>query len=250
MFRDQASVRGIQAGFLLALLVLWYFLTREGRVSPFFLPRPEDVWREIAKLVVTQEFWSELATTGKEFVGAFFIAIASGFAVGYLVSKTRFRVKVFDPLLTSLYCVPGIVIYPLYVLFFGLGPESKIAIGATVAFFPVTLSTIAAFSNVNALLLRAAHSMGASNWQMFRLVLVPAGFPVLVNGVRISFIIAFLAIIGCETIAGVAGLGHQIAKNAESMETATMFAYISCVILIAVSLNTVVTWLEARGQIR
>jgi ABC-type nitrate/sulfonate/bicarbonate transport system permease component len=243
-------VRAIQAGFLCVLLFAWYFLTRNGRISPFFLPPPEDVWQALTILIVKPEFWRELGTTGKEFVSAFGIAIMSGFTVGYSVSRTRFRVKVFDPLLSSLYCIPGIVVYPLYVLFFGLGPASKIAIGATVAFFPVALSTIAAFSNVNALLLRAARSMGASDWQMFHAVLVPAGFPVLVNGVRISFIIAFLAIIGCETIAGVAGLGHQIAKNAESMETATMFAYISCVIAIAFGLNAFVTWLEARGQVR
>src|SRR6185312_15455582 len=192
--------------------------------------------RQFLRVVAAGDFIADLRTTVYELLMALAIALVCGGTVGYLTSRTRFRIRVFDPLLSDLYSVPGIVIYPLYVLFFGLGPPSKIAIGATIAFFPVALSTMTAFGTVDPVLVRAAKSMGASDWQLFRYVL-PAAFPLIVTGVRMGIIIAFLAIIGSETIASLSGLGHQIVTFAESMNMTVMFAYIVFVILIALLLN-------------
>jgi ABC-type nitrate/sulfonate/bicarbonate transport system permease component len=155
-------------------------------------------------------------------------------------------VRVFDPLLAGIYSIPAILLFPLYVLFFGLGAGSKIAIGANIAFFPVVLNTIAGFANVDKTYVTAARSMGASGAQMFWSVMLPAAFPVVLTGLRIGFIIAFLAILGSETIASLAGLGHRIVTYAESMDPAKMFAYIFFAIFIAVALNGVVSYVEAR----
>ena len=110
------------------------------------------------------------------------------------------------------------------------------------------LSTIAGFGNVDRVLVTAAKSMGASDWQLFRHVLVPAALPVVLSGLRMGFTIALLSIIGSETIASLAGLGHRIVNLAENMDMARMFAYIVFVIIIAVFLNTAVSALDARGK--
>jgi ABC-type nitrate/sulfonate/bicarbonate transport system permease component len=248
--RDRLAVRGVQLGFLAAVLLLWYVVTANGAISPLLLPPLTGVAQQFVKIVVAGDFWPELGTTVYELAMAFLIALILGSGVGYLASRTRFRLKVFDPLLSGLYSIPGIVIYPLYVLFFGLGSPSKIAIGATIAFFPMALNTMTAFGAVDPVLVRAARSMGASNWQLFRFVLVPAAFPIMMIGIRMGFIIAFLAIIGSETIASLAGLGHQIVTFAESMNMNAMFAYIVFVILIALVLNSAVSSIEARGRQR
>jgi ABC-type nitrate/sulfonate/bicarbonate transport system permease component len=134
------------------------------------------------------------------------------------------------------------------VLFFGLGPASKIALGTTIAFFPIVLSTIAGFNNVDRTLVRAARSMGASNYQLFRYVLVPAALPVILTGLRMGFTVALLSILGSETIASLAGLGHHIVQLAEAMEMSRMFAYIVFVVAIATLLNVTVSYFEARGR--
>jgi ABC-type nitrate/sulfonate/bicarbonate transport system permease component len=134
------------------------------------------------------------------------------------------------------------------VLWFGLGPASKIALGATISFFPIVLSTIAGFGRVEPMMVTAARSMGASDLQMFRYVLLPAALPVILTGLRIGFIIALLSILGSETIASLAGLGHKIVHLAEAMETARMFAYIAFVVAIAATLNTIASALERRAQ--
>ena len=158
--------------------------------------------------------------------------------------------KVFEPLLAAIYAIPIILFLPLYVLLLGLGPNSKIALGATISFFPIVLSTIAGFGYVDRRLVTAARSMGANDLQMFRYVLLPGALPVILAGLRMGFTVALLSVIGSETIASFAGLGHHIVDLAENMDTARMFAYIVFVILIVVCLNTAVSKLEGWARWR
>jgi len=245
-FVARAFPRLIQLGCVLALLAAWYLATADKGINPLLLPPLTGVWRRLAALVETGELWPDLLVTLHELALAFVLAAVLGCAAGFLASRTRYRIRVFDPLFSSLFSIPAILVYPLYVLFFGLGPGSKIAIGATIAFFPVVLNTMAGFGNVDALYLRAAHSMGASPRQLFFNVLLPAAAPVVLTGLRIGFILAFLSILGAETIASLDGLGHRIAAFAESMNADRMFATIVFVIAISFLLNWVVSSLDAR----
>ena len=154
----------------------------------------------------------------------------------------------FEPLLAGMYSIPIILFLPLYILFFGLGEASKIAIGATISFFPIVLNTIAGFGFIDKMYITSARSMGASDYQLFRWVLLPAAFPVILTGLRMGFTVALLSILGSETLASLAGLGHRIVHLAEGMEMARMFAYIAFVVAIAAFLNTVMSRLEAKGR--
>ena len=154
----------------------------------------------------------------------------------------------FEPLLAGIYSVPIILFLPLYILFFGLGPPSKIALGASISFFPIILNTIAGFGYVDRIFILSAKSMGASNFQLFRWVLLPAAFPIILTGLRIGFTVALLPILGSETIASLSGLGHRIVQLAEGLDTARMFAYVAFAVAIALFVNTVMSTLEARGK--
>lgn len=238
--------RLVQLGFVVAVLAVWQVVGSKGLVSPILLPTLAASWREFVKVLTTGSYKSHLAVTLYELVVAFLIAASLGCLTGYLVSRSRFWVRVFEPLFAGLYTIPTILLLPLYVLFFGLGPESKIAIGATIAFFPVTLNTIAGFDYVDRIYVTAARSMGASGVQMFWSVMFPAAFPVVLAGLRMGLILAFLAILGSETIASLSGLGHQIVTFSESMDPDKMFAYIFFAIIISFLLNGVVSMIDAR----
>src|SRR5262249_12867276 len=196
----------------------------------------------------TGEFLEDLGITLSELAAAFAISATGGVVLGYLISRSHWRIRVFEPLFAAIYSVPLILFLPLYVLFFGLGPPSKIALGATISFFPIVLNTIAGFGYVDRLLVTAARSMGASDYHLFRFVLLPSALPVILTGMRMGFPVALLSIIGSETIASLAGLGHRIVHLGEAMEMARMFAYIAFVVAIAAFLNVVVSSLEARGR--
>ena len=242
------SQRGVQIGFVLVAGLAWHWAVSNGKVSPLILPPLPAVWHDFVGIIVTGQFWPDLRVTLTELISAFSLACVLGCAVGYMVSRSAFAVRVFDPLLSSMYSIPAILLYPLYVLFFGIGSGSKIAIGTTIAFFPIVLSTIAGLANVNRSLVVAARSMGASDWQMFSQVLLPAAFPVVLAGLRLGLVIALLSILGTETIASFEGVGHQIVSNAESMEIAPMFAWVFIAVLVAFTLNGIASTLEARGR--
>jgi ABC-type nitrate/sulfonate/bicarbonate transport system permease component len=245
---QRIASRAVQLGFVLALLVLWYLATNRWGVNRLLLPNPIAVWQQLLDVLRSGEYLPDLRVTLTELAVAFVLAMTSGTVVGYFVSRTRYSMRVFEPLFAGIYSIPIILFLPLYVLFFGLGPASKIALGSTISFFPIVLSTIAGFGNVDRILVTAARSMGASDYQLFRYVLTPAALPVILSGLRMGFTVALLSIIGSETIASLAGLGHHIVELAEGMDMARMFAYIVFVVAIAALLNGIVSFLEARGR--
>jgi len=240
--------RAVQVGFLVAVFVLWYLATNRWGVNRLLLPNPISVWHQLVDVVSSGEYLPDLRVTLTELAIAFVLSMTTGTMVGFFVSRTRYAIRVFDPLFAGIYSIPIILFLPLYVLFFGLGPASKIALGATISFFPIVINTIAGFGNVDRTLVTAARSMGASDYQLFRFVLLPAALPVILTGLRMGFTIALLSIIGSETIASLAGLGHHIVQLAEGMDMARMFAYIAFVVIIAALLNGIVSYLEARGR--
>ncbi len=247
-FPVRLAQRLVQLGIFLAILLAWYWATLPGGINHLLLPAPAPVFRNFWILLTTSSIWPDLLVTIREWVTAFLIASVSGCTLGYVISRSGYAVRVFDPLLAGLYSIPAILLFPLYLLFFGLGPGSKIAIGTTIAFFPIVLNTIAGLAYVDKAYITAARSMGANDLQMFWSVMMPAAFPVVLTGLRLGCIIAFLAILGGETISSLAGLGHRIVSLAENMESAQMFGNIIFAVLMAIVINGAVSFVEARGR--
>src|SRR5581483_7246698 len=132
---SRLASRAVQAGFVAALLALWYLATAYYGVSQVLLPNPVKVWGELKDVLSSGEYWPDLRITLIELAAAFAIACTAGIATGYLISRSAYLIRVFEPLLAASYSVPIILFLPLYVLFFGLGPWSKIALGTTISFF-------------------------------------------------------------------------------------------------------------------
>ncbi len=246
--RSRLLSRGVQAAFVVVLLGAWYLSTNYWHISPILLPNPLAVFDELTDVLRTGEFIGDLRITLTELAIAFCISSSTGVSLGYLISRSQYSIRVFEPLFAGIYSVPIILFLPLYILFFGLGPASKIALGVTTSFFPIVLNTIAGFGHVDRVYVLSARSMGASQFQLFRWVLLPAALPIILTGLRIGFTVALLSILGSETIASLAGLGHRIVHLAEGMDIARMFAYIAFAVAIALFLNTVVSTLESRAR--
>ena len=248
MSRTTFSARLIQLSFIAIAGAAWYWSTASGSVSRLFLPEPAAVWSAFSRLVATGQFWSAVQVTLTTIAQAYGIALIAGMLAGYLVSRSRFLIDVFEPIVAGLFTIPIALFFPMFILFFGIGTGSKIAYGATYAFFPIALNTIASFANVEPHFLRAARSMGATRWDTFRHVLIPSAFPVLLTGMRIGFFICFASVLGGETLSSVAGIGRNIATAAELMEPARMYAWIAFVVLTAITLNLLVSGFEKRAS--
>ncbi len=235
----------VKGGFVAVVLLVWHVVTTRGMVSPLFLPQPLETFQTFVHIIVTGEAFHDLSLTLFELSLAFPLAAVIGTALGYLVSTHIYSVRLFEPVFAGLYAIPIIIFYPLNVLFFGLGPESKIVHGALFGFFPIVLNTIQGFARVDPVLVKLAHSLGASRRQTVTRILFPAALPAMLTGYRMGFILSFLAIIGAETLASFAGLGHRIVWYAEALYMPMMFAYILFVILVAALMNVLVSAVES-----
>lgn len=236
----------VQVVILLTLWWAWYGATRPGGLSPMVMPSPGAVWRDFVAIVGSGQFVPHMLVTLGTLAVAFSATAIIGLVIGFLCSRTGYRVKVFDPLFSSLYAIPSILLYPIFVLLFGIGVGSKIALGMIVAFFPVVIATIAAISNVDRIYRVAALSMGATPAQTFFHVLLPAALPVIASGLRIGVIQATGAILAGETLSSFAGLGHQIVSMADQFRLSGMYAYILIAILISLTINLAALYFERR----
>ena len=238
--------RAIQLCFFAAAISAWLVIGQTGAVSPLFLPPMEAVWSAFINLVQTNQFWSAVGVTVTTIVQAYGIALVLGTSAGYLITRSRFLTLVLEPLVSGLFAIPITLFFPLFILVFGIGTESKIAYGAAYGFFPIALNTIAGLSSVDKNYVNAARSMGLSPLGAFRHVLFPAAFPVILTGLRIGFFICFASVLGGETISSVSGVGRNIAMAAELMEPGRMYAWIVFVIVTALVMNAAVSALESR----
>lgn len=245
------QARIIQVGFIAGLIALWYYVSITDRLNPIFLPELPRVVDRFMRIIQTSRLYDNLRVTLTEFAVAVAIASSLGLTVGYFVGRSRYATVVFEPLLANLFAIPLVVFLPLFILFFGIGMESKIAFGATYAFFPIVLNTIGGISQVDPRFITVARSMGASDAQLFHRVLLPAALPVIITGLRMGCIVGFLSILGAEMIASLRGLGNRIVTLSEGMNTAEMFAYITFVIFLAALLNLMLTRMQKRfGEAR
>jgi ABC-type nitrate/sulfonate/bicarbonate transport system permease component len=247
MSRDRLLIRSIQLGLFASVFAAWYFATQSG-VRRILLPPPELVWREMQVLWTSGRLWSAAVVTLNEIWQAYAIAVITGVAIGFLVSRSRALVRIFEPVLAGVFAIPLTLFFPLFVVFFGIGPESKVAYAATQCFFPIALNTIAGFANVDDLYLRASRAMGASTLGQFRYIYLPAALPVTITGLRIGFFICIAAVLGAETLAALSGIGKSIALAAELMETARLYAWIAYVVTVSVTLNLLALAAEQRGD--
>jgi ABC-type nitrate/sulfonate/bicarbonate transport system permease component len=230
------------------VLGAWQFGSATGALDPLILPPLGAIAVQLAAVLRSGTVWAAAGTTLFELAIAFAFSAVAGLLAGFAIGRSPFAVRVFDPLIAGLYAVPTILLFPLYLLFFGIGSPSKIALGTTMAFFPIVLSTIAGVAGVKRVHVAAAQSMGASAFQLFWHVLLPDAFPVVIAGLRMGLVLGFLAILGGETITSNAGLGHEIVTLAESLEPAKMFAYIVVAVALASILNAFTSYLEFRGR--
>jgi ABC-type nitrate/sulfonate/bicarbonate transport system permease component len=248
MRRDRILVHSIQLGIIAILFGAWYFVTNSQQRLLLLLPPPDLVWTQMQFLWTSGRLWQAASVTLVTIAKAYAIAVAAGVLVGYLVARSRNLIRIFEPVLAGVFAIPLTLFFPLFVVFFGIGPESKVAYGAVYSFFPIALNTIAGFSSVDELYLRAVRSMGAGSLAQFRHVYLPAALPVTLTGLRIGFVICIASVLGGETLAAATGIGKSIALAAELMETARLYAWIAFVVIVAVMLNLLVLAAETRGE--
>ena len=228
-----------------ATLVAWEILGRAG-LLPRYLSTPSAILLALWELALTGELFVALAASLYRVSVGFVLGTAAGIVVGLGAGILPGVRHFFDPLVSFLYSIPKIAFLPIFLLLFGLGHASKIAIIAFSCFFPVFVASRHAVLSVNQLLIWAARNMGTPSQTIFFRVVIPAAAPQLFAGIRIALAHAFVLLFAAELIGSKAGLGTIISYGEEWVRFDLMFAGILCFALIGFVSDRLLLMVRAR----
>jgi NitT/TauT family transport system permease protein len=221
---------------IFVLLGLWELGAR-FYADPLFLCPPSQAIAALPHIFADPKIVNAIRVTILELVTAFLMSVSVGLAIGLAVGLHGFTKQSILPVILMLYATPQATILPLFVLIFGIGPAAKIAFGVSHGFFPVVVTTVAGVQNLRPQLLRAAHSMGASRWQIFTSIIFPHMIPSFFTGMRLGMTAVLLGVLLAELYVSTAGIGFYTRLFAESFSPPDLFALISVLAAIAVTLN-------------
>lgn len=248
--RQRGRTLAIQASLVAALAALWWYYSRDGRVSVILLPPIERVWDIFPEIITAERTWDALLLTFREILAAFAFSAGAGLAIGLAAGRTHYGTRLVEPLLVWTQTIPIILLYPVCVLIFGLGAASKIAFAGIYGFFPVALSVARGLDTVDQRYREAAAAMGASRWQLLWRVQLPAAGPMILSGLRLGAALNLIGVLAGEILASIGGLGFLISQSAATFQIADVYAYIIVALILVLSFNAVVTRAEERHVVK
>ena len=232
---------------VVTLIVLWEALPRTGAIPELFLPSLSSTlqagWSEAG------EYGHALAVTLYEIAVAMVIACGGGILLGAVVgSLPRPRVLIM-PMVSSIYAVPLVILYPVFTVWLGIGSESKIAFAGLYGFLPTMLATAAGIQTIDPQLLLAARSMGATLSQRVTRVMIPAAIPTVLSGLRVGGALVIVGVVVSEMLISSAGIGYLISRYRTILDSAHVFAGVLSVLALAVAFNALIKFVERRAAV-
>jgi NitT/TauT family transport system permease protein len=210
------------------LAVALFFVAWQGVASAriwsrLFLPGPADVFEAFVELVNDGELPTDIAVSAQEFVIGYGLAAIVGIPFGLLLGWYPRLRYVFDPFITFFYATPRIVLIPLFIIWLGIGIESKIAVIYLGAIFAILINTMAGVRSLDASLLRVARSFGAGDRHIFRTIALPGSVPFILTGLRLGTGHALIGVVVAEYVAAQHGLGRMMMIAGSTFQSSKVF---------------------------
>jgi ABC-type nitrate/sulfonate/bicarbonate transport system permease component len=238
-----ALTRLIQILFVASVLLVWQLAASLGWVDSLFLATPLATARAFLQTAILSA--PHLAATLSSFAMALVLGVAAALVVGFLINESRYSYFVFTPLLALGVTIPKVTLLPLFVLWFGIEKTTIVIYGALSAFFPMVLNVSAASQEVKPTQVTLARTMGYSELQTYRKVILPAMIPVLTSGLFYACNAALMGVFIVELVLARVGVGAFIRDLATTFRTPELYAAIILVSLITVIINMSL-WALAR----
>ena len=249
-------VRAGQWGLLVAVFVFWWLMTKPGLVPPFFFENdsqaafffgePDQIFLRIWEWFAGGEIYRHLFVTLYETLMAFVIGTVSGLFVGLWLARAPTAAAVLDPFIKGLNSMPRVILAPIFAVWFGLGPASKIALGVTLVFFIVFFNVYQGVREVNPTVLASARMLGATNRQLMRTVYIPSAMSWVFSSLHTSVGMAFVAAVIGEYLGSAEGVGYLILQAETTFDMNTVMAGILVLTAFALVIDRAVTELERR----
>lgn len=231
---------------VVSLLILWEVVTLLGLVKVANISRPSLVVKALVELSASGEVFHHLAVSLKGFIIGFILALLVGIPGGLVIGRYRVLALLFDPMLMALYTMPRLAMMPILVVWFGVGLGATIAVVFLGAVFPILVNTAVGVREVDPIWVRAVHSFGGNEWDIFIKVLLPGAVPPIMTGIRLGIGRGLLGMVVSEMFASYEGIGRQISLYGESFQVAELMALIAIVSLLGLLSVNLMQWIEKR----
>ena len=225
-------------------LGLWQGLVSLKLLDPFFVSRPTDIARRVGSWMIGGSLWTHLLVTLEESLLGLVAGAALGIALGFALARSPVLARVFDPYIRMLNAIPRVVLAPLFLLWFGLGIWSKVALAVTLVFFVMFFNTYQGVRDASQVLIDNVRMLGASERQLVRHVLVPSALTWIFSSLHTSLGFAVVGAVVGEYLGSTKGLGYVISQAEGTFDTTGVFAGMTVLGVVVLMVSAGVTRLE------
>jgi NitT/TauT family transport system permease protein len=231
---------------VLGILVAWQLAS--GRVvQAYLVSNPIDVAKKLWTLLGDASMRHNIWITTQELVLGYLLGAVSGIVVGWALGTVRFAGDVFEPIISAFNGIPKVALAPLFLLWFGLGVGSKVAIAGMIVFFVLYYNVYTGMRTVPSALVDVTRAMDASPWFIIRRIVLPSVSVALFAGLKAGVPFAMIGVIAGEFISADAGLGYYTMTATQQFDPAGLFAGLVIIVVMLLIGTTLVSIVERRA---
>jgi NitT/TauT family transport system permease protein len=209
---------------VIAFLTIWELVGNVYQlINPMFMSAPSLVWNAAVQLFSSGEIYNDLYVSGIEFFWGYILSVIVAIPFGIAVGWYKRMSYIFDPFINAMNATPRVALLPLVIIWLGIGIMSKIGIIFLGAVFPILINTRDGVKTTPMNLLTAARSFGASEWMVFKTVVLPSTVPFILTGMRLALGRALVGVMVGELYAATAGIGFMITVAGATFQTDKVF---------------------------
>jgi NitT/TauT family transport system permease protein len=234
---------------MLVALGLWQVMS--GPVVPAYaVSKPTEVAQALGSYLDSASGWADIRTTAVEVAAGFALGVVIGTVMGLVLGSFPLAGRVLEPLVAAFNGIPKIALAPLFLLFFGIGESSKIAIAVTGVAFVVFYNIYLGLRLRERELVEVVRVMGGRRHHVLSYVTLPTLAAPFFAALKTGGPLAILGVIGGEFIAASQGVGHQLFTSATNLDAAAEFAGLIVLVAMTLILNGLLTWLDKMALVR
>lgn len=228
-------------------LVIWELVGNTFQlINPMFMSAPSLIFKAAVQLCTSGEIWNDLRVSGIELFWGYLLSVVFGIPFGIMVGWYKRASYTFDPFINAMNATPRVALLPLIIIWLGIGVMSKIGIIFLGAVFPILINTRDGVKTTPHNLLTAARSFGASEWMLFKTVVLPSTLPFILTGLRLATGRALVGVMVGELYAATAGIGFMITVAGATFQTDKVFVGVLIFAISGVVMMESLTKIERR----
>ncbi|UZW13402.1 ABC transporter permease [Clostridium pasteurianum] len=227
-------------------LIIWETAPRVKIIDANFLPPFSVVMHTFFSMLASGELMDNLGISLRRSISGFVLGAILAIPLGLIIGSFKKFEFYLDPLLQLFRQTSTLALLPVFLLFFGIGETSKIAIVFWGVWSAILLNTISGVKNVDPILIKSAKSMAASQLTVFTKVILPSAFPSIITGIRISATSSILVLIAAEMMGASSGIGYLLYDTQMKYQIPKMYASIVTMSLLGLIINYIIVAFEKR----